>query len=68
MLKLFLYSLAGIALFVAMMPVEDALNALKDRAREDEDNHDLKLAQKAELIIGLVVSILFFAVVFLLER
>lgn len=55
-------------MFIFLYPLEDALHALKDRARADNDEYDLKLAEKAEWITGIVIAILVFAVVFLLER
>lgn len=55
-------------MFFFLYPLEDALHVLKDRARADNDEYDLKLAEKAERRIGIYLAILFVVVFYVLEK
>lgn len=55
-------------MFFFLYPLEDALHVLKDRARADNDEYDLKLAEKAERRMGIYLAILFVVVFYVLEK
>lgn len=54
-MKYLLCMVIGGVFFVGIAPIEDALSVLKNRAKADNDEDDLKLAQKAEWMVGIYI-------------
>lgn len=67
-MKYLLYMIFGGILFVGITPIEDALSVLKNRAKADNDEDDLKLAQKAEWVAGIYITALFLCISYILAK
>lgn len=67
-MKYLLYMIIGGILFVGITPIEDALSVLKNRAKADNDEDDLKLAQKAEWVAGIYITALFLCISYILAK